>query len=190
MKKESAIRLGLLFVITVAFLLLVKHTALGDFFKFDQLKNAMLEAGITGILLFIAAFVAGTLLNIPGFLFIIVGLLVYGYALGLPVVYFGGLLSVVIHFLFIRSIGGKPLGEIQMPVIKKVMKRIDQNPVKTVALVRIFLFISPPANYTLALSNVTLANYVVGTMIGMIFPMTLLCALLYFAREAVIRWIQ
>lgn len=190
MKKVRIYRIMLLVIIMVSLAVIGRYTSLGEFFSFESLQTKMRDAGITGILIFLGVFVVGTLMNIPGFLFIIVALLVYGYGMGIPIAYGGAFLSVLVHFLVIRSIGGKPLGEIKRPFIRKMMKKLEDQPVKTVTILRILLFVSPPANYALALSKVKLSDFIVGTLIGMILPMTLLILLLHFARDMVVAWVN
>lgn len=185
MKKSTVYRLAALVVVMSALAFLAAYTPLGQYFKFHILQDAMLNAGTWGVLLFIAAFVAGTLLNLPGFLFIILAYLVYGFGWGIPIAYVGALLSVLIHFVVVRAIGGQALGEIKNKTIKKVMKNFDSHPVRTVIVLRLLLFISPPVNYVLALSNVRVGQFLLGTLIGNILPLFVQALLLYFAKDLV-----
>jgi len=189
MKKKTIIRFVILVVVMVTLALLAKYTSLGEFFSFSNLQETMIGAGFPGVVIFLVAFGAGTLMNIPGFLFIIAAIFVYGFSIGVPIAYLGGFLSVLAHFFVVRLIGGSPLNEIKQPFVRKVMDKLKESPIKTVVILRILLFISPPINYALALSNVKVSDFVIGTLIGMVFPMSLLSALLYFAKDTVMAWL-
>lgn len=188
-KRKTVIRLVILVTIMVTLALLARYTSLGSFFSFSNLQDAMVGAGIPGIVIFLATFGVGTLMNIPGFIFIIVAILVYGFGIGIPVAYLGAFLSVLTHFSVVRIIGGSPFKEIKQPFVRKMMDKLAHSPVKTIVILRILFFISPPVNYALALSNVKLPDFVIGTLIGMVFPMSVLCLFLYFAKDTVMAWL-
>ena len=128
-------------------------------------------------------------MNIPGFLFIVVAVLVYGFTIGVPLAYLGGFLSVLTHFTVVRMIGGSPLKEIKQPFIKKMLMKLEQSPIRTVVILRILFFISPPVNYALALSHLKIIDFIIGTVIGMIFPLSMLMVLLYLAQDTVMAWL-
>lgn len=190
MKKSTVYRLAALVVVMSTLAFLAAYTPLGQYFKFHILQDAMLNAGAWGVALFIVAFVVGTLLNLPGFLFIILSFLVYGFGWGLPIAYVGALLSVLTHFVVVRTIGGQALGEIKNKMIRKVMKNFDSHPVRTVIILRLLFFISPPVNYVLALSNVRIRQFVIGTLLGNIIPLGIQALLLYFAKDFVMNKIM
>ena len=189
MKKGTVYRLVALVVIMSGLAFMAAYTPLGEYFKFQVLKDAMQNAGIYGVGVFLLAFIIGTLLNLPGFIFIILALLVYGYGVGIPVAYAGAVLSVWVHFIVVRTIGGKALGEIKNKLLRRVMQNFDTHPVRTVIILRLLFFIAPPVNYVLALSQVKTKHFVSGTLVGIIIPLCFQALLLYFAHDFVMEWI-
>jgi len=83
------------------------------------------------------------------------------------------------------------------PHLTPATERLDQRPLSTVLLLRCCFFMAPPATYALALSvrhvthcaakrqkaltpdsyqSVSLRNYVLGSMLGLLLPLTFICA--------------
>ncbi len=185
MKRKTLIRLVLLFAIMAALAFTATYTPLGQYLTYDYLSETIRGAGLLGYLIFLLAFVLGTMMNLPGFLFIILAYLVYGYQLGFLAAYFGATVAVTCHFAFVRTIGGQALTEIKQPLVKRIMANFDTKPLQTVVVLRVLFFISPPINYLLAFSNVRLNHFVLGTLIGGILPVVTQGAFLYFAKDMV-----
>lgn len=187
MKKKTLIRLVVLFAVMTILAFLATYTPLNQYLTYEYLSEAIRGAGALGFIIFVAAFIFGTLMNLPGFLFIILAYLVYGYGLGFAAAYTGAVLAVIVHFLFVRTLGGEALTEIKQPLVKKIMANFDTKPLRTVIILRVLFFISPPINYVLALSNVKLHHFIIGTMIGGILPLLTQAAFLYFAKDLVMQ---
>ncbi len=86
-------------------------------------------------------------------------------------------ISVGISFIIVRTIGGQPLKEIKRPFLKKWFDRLEQQPLRSMIVIRLFLWAIPPVNYTLAMSGVTFRDYMVAAMIGMTPPFILISVL-------------
>lgn len=141
----------------------------------DAIRGWMLGAGAAGVLLFVAAFALGTLVQIPGMLFVAAAALAYGELAGAAVALVGAVISVATSFWLVRTVGGKLLAEVDKPLMKRVLARLDRAPVRTVALLRLVFWVAPPLNYALALSNVSGRAYLVGSAVGLIVPVTAAC---------------
>lgn len=167
----------------VTLALLAKFTPLGNYLSFTYLSETLQAAGAIGIVIFLVAFVAGALMNLPAFLFTITALLVYGYGWGYVIAGLGSFLAAITHFQVVRTIGGQALTEIKMPLMRKIMANFDTHPLRTVIVLRLIFFVSPPVNYLLALSNVRQRDFIVGTILGLILPLGTHVALLYFTKD-------
>lgn len=189
-KRKTVIRLGILGVVMVSLALLAKFTPLGEYLSYKVLSNALLGAGALGILIYLAAYVGGALMNLPAFLFTVLAFLVYDMGWGYVVAFLGSFLAAYVHFQVVRSIGGQALTEVKIPLMQKIMSRFDSHPLLTVILLRLLFFVSPPVNYLLALSNVRQYHFVVGTLIGNFLPLGIHAAMLYFIRDRVIEMIS
>jgi uncharacterized membrane protein YdjX (TVP38/TMEM64 family) len=55
-------------------------------------------------------------------------------------------------------------------VMSRLLSRLDERPVLTVVLLRLFLWMAPQLNYALALSNIRFRSYFVGTALGLVAP--------------------
>lgn len=190
MKKATVIRLAILGVLMVTLALLAKFTFLGDYLNYRFLSETLLGAGALGVVIFLAAYVGGALMNLPAMLFTATAMLVYGIPMGFPIAFLGSFIASYVHFQVVRSIGGQALSEVKIPLMQKIMARFDSHPMGTVVLLRALFFVSPPVNYLLALSNVRNRDLVLGTLVG-IFPQIVFhSTLIYFTREWVLEAIQ
>ena len=84
--------------------------------------------------------------------------------------YVGGLTSLALSFVVVRTVGGKALSKVRNRWMAKALTALDDRPVRTVALLRLIFWLAPPLNYALALSNVRLRDYLVGSALGFVLP--------------------
>ena len=169
-KKKGKLRLVAVVLLLVGLLVAAKLTGVSDLVTIENMKTWMADAGPWGVLLFVVAFVVGELLQAPGLLFVAVGVISYGRLLGGGLSFAVAVLSVCFSFAIVRLVGGKALGELETPWVKKVMSKLDERPITTIALLRVVLILSPQLNYALALTNVRFRDYLVGSVLGLIPP--------------------
>jgi len=130
------------------------------------------SAGALGVIVFGAAFVGAQLTNVPAIVPLGFGVVFFGPVQGTVIGYAAALVGISIAFFLARSVGGQPLEEIERPFVKRLLARLDERPIRTVALVRLMLWVFPPVNYALAMSSVKYRDYIVGSSIGLIVPMS------------------
>ena len=70
--------------------------------------------------------------------------------------------------------------------MRKWMGRLETQPIRTIALLRLFLLFSPPLNYALALSRVRFRDYLLGSALGLL-PPTVLAVVLF---DEVLAWLR
>ena len=146
---------------------------LHDHLTVDRVRAAMVSAGIAGAALYVIAFCLGELLHVPGLVFVAAGVLAYGPALGGPLAFLGAVVAVSVSFWVVRAIGGRPLGELRHRWARRALAQLDAHPVATIAMLRLVLILSPPLNYVLALSQVSFGHYFLGSVLGLVVPITL-----------------
>ncbi|MBW2460551.1 MAG: VTT domain-containing protein [Deltaproteobacteria bacterium] len=161
-------RIAALTVFTVGIGLYGHYTGIVDDFDVERIRSTVRDAGALGILAFFAVFSIGELFHIPGVVFLVAGLLSWGQTLGFPIVFVGSVISVSISFFVVRAIGGKALAALDRPLILRILARLDDRPIRTVFILRMFLFLAPPLNYALAMTNVRFRHYLVGSALGLI----------------------
>lgn len=160
-----------------------RHSTFSHFFHLDFLTQTMRNTGLFGLVMFTVIYIVGTLMNVPGMIFLFILFLVYDDVSGIAVGYVSTLLAMIAHFKFTRSIAGKPLGEIRQPFIKKQLNNLMEKPVRTTVILRLALFISPPVNYALALSPLRFKHFVIGSMLAMPFNLMANYLLTVYAKD-------
>ena len=152
-------------------------TGVTDDLSVESLRAWLAEAGPAGVLGFFAAFALGTLLHVPGSLFIVAAALAWGQLGGGLIALVGAQLSVIFAFFFVRLLGGRLLAEVERPLVRRLLARLDRAPVRTVAALRLLFWVSPPVTYALALSRVPARAHALGSALGLIPPVMVGAAL-------------
>ncbi|MEO0325025.1 MAG: VTT domain-containing protein [Myxococcota bacterium] len=165
---------------------LAKLTGLGDQLTLEGIRTFMEGAGALGFFAFLAIFALGELLHVPGVVFVAAAIVAYGPVLGGIAGYLGALASVSVSFFVVRGVGGQQLAAVRRPFIQRMLARLDAQPVRVVALLRVALWMAPPLNYALAMSSVRFRAYLIGSALGLALPLTgaaiFIDALLRFIR--------
>ncbi len=176
-------RLALVVAVLGGLLLTFQLTGLREQFSLPFLRELLQENRVTGLLIFVAIFALGNLIQLPGWLFLAAAVLALGPLWGGVATYLAALLSCLITFLVVRMLGGDALQQIDRPLARKILARLHRQPVRSVTLLRLLFQTVPALNYTLALSGVRLRHYMIGTVLGLPLPLILYC--LFFDRIAV-----
>ena len=166
-------RLVALAVLLVGFFVVGWATGWTDRLSLEAVRATMASAGAWGFVLFLVAFVVGELVHVPGVVFLAAAVLAYGRLVGFGAAYLGAILSVVVSFLVVRAVGGRPLGALSHPRALRVLAHLEQRPVLVISALRLVLWMAPALNYALALSPVRLRDYVIGSVLGLLFPLAL-----------------
>lgn len=161
-------------LVLVGLLLGIAHAiGLTENFTVEYARDRMEAAGPWGILVFVALFIVGDLLHVPGLVFVAGAILAYGTIEGLVLGYFGALVGQSFNFWLIRKVGGRPLADIERPLVKKVMSNLSERPIRTVIVLRLIFVVTPAVNYGLAMSQLSYRNYLFASAVGLIPPMVL-----------------
>ncbi len=119
--------------------------------------------------LFIAAFVAGSFVGLPGMAFVIGGRLAFGPYLGFAVGFGGGMLAVTVPFLFARRMrraGSDPWRPTRRH-LRRMFDLLETHPFRAVLALRLVLWFNPPLSYALALTTVPLRTYVAACALAL-----------------------
>ena len=182
--RASLLRLALLLALTAALFVVARATGLSDRVSVEQLRAWMLASGALGVVLFAAAFSAGLLLHLPGWMFVAAAVLAYGRLRGGFLSFVSAVIAVSVTFLFVRLVGGEPLAAVERPLFKRVLSRLDDRPLQTVIALRILFFMTSLVNYTLGLSRLRFRDYLLGSAIGLVIPILVET----LAVDQIIRW--
>lgn len=167
---QSRFKIILFFALVAAFFLVKELTPVGRQLTVENLRLLIEPLGAWGAVIFVAAFVIGTILQIPGILFYSASFLIFGSLLGGVIAYVGSLLAVIGSFYFARHMGGTMLDRISHPRIRKWLRKLEQKPVLIIGILRTFMWVSPPLNYALAFSTIPSRKYIIGSTLGLAVP--------------------
>ncbi len=168
-------RLLIILTFLAALFLLLHFSGIKDNFEIGFLRRQFQENALVGILLFTALFVVGNLVRVPGLIFLAAALLALGQVMGGLVTYIAAVASCLVTFLVIRLLGGDALRKLKWKRAVRLLERLDRHPIASVVVLRTFLMVAPPLNYALAMSGVKFRHYLIGTILGIPFPLTVLC---------------
>ncbi len=164
-------------VIAVLAVLLVAFQMSGmrDHLDLAFLRELILRHRLGGLLLFVLLFAVGNLVQIPGWIFLAAAVLTLGRVWGGAVTYLAAMVSCALTFLAIRALGGDALRLIENRLALKILRRLDEHPVGSVALLRVLFQTMPAMNYALAMSGIGFRQYMLGTAVGLPLPIALYC---------------
>ncbi len=188
MKSKTLLRVIVLALVSLVLMLIGKHSPLSVYFSLDGLTEIILASGAYGIVLFIIAYTVGTLMNIPGVIFLFIGFMVYKGFAGIAIGFIATIIAMVVHFFFVRLMAGEALAEIKQPFIKKQMLKLTEHPIRTTVVLRLILFVSPPVNYALALSSIRFKDFILGSVIALPANIMLNYFLMAVAKDQMLRW--
>ena len=183
MSNKTIFRVVILLAVSLLLMIVGRYSPLSTYFTIEYLEGAIQEAGAFGVLFFVLVYTIGTLMNIPGFLFLFVGFLVYKGIDGVLVGYLASVVAVTVHFFFVRFMAGEALSEIKQPFVRKQMKRLSKSPINTTVVLRLIFYVSPPVNYALALSNIKWHHSLIGTMLAFPFNVLFNYTWMMFAKD-------
>lgn len=170
----------LLFLMTI--ITLAQVSGLRSQFNLAYLRGILDGHPVEGLLIFVVLFALGNLIQLPGWLFLASAVLVLGPVWGGIVTYVAACVACALTFLLVRWLGGAALRRLSNPLAQRLLARLDAQPVRSVALLRILFQTLPALNYTLALSGLQFRQYALGTLLGLPVPIALYC--LFFEQLA------
>jgi uncharacterized membrane protein YdjX (TVP38/TMEM64 family) len=136
-------------------------------------------------IIFVLLFSLGNLVQIPGGVFLAAAVLVWGQWIGGVATLAAANVSCLVTFLLVRCLSGNALEQINNPRITKILHPLATHPVRCVLFARIVFQTFPALNYALAMSNIKLGHYALGTLLGLPLPIALFCIFFDFLLKAV-----
>ncbi len=163
-------------VLFLAILLAVfELSGLRSHFNLEFLRQQFLANRISGLLIFILLFSLGNLIQIPGWVFLGAAVLALGRTWGGLATYGAACISCTLTFFTIRFVGGDALRQMNNKIAIALLRRIDAQPIRSIALLRVLFQTMPALNYALALSGIKFRHYLIGTLVGLPLPIALYC---------------
>jgi uncharacterized membrane protein YdjX (TVP38/TMEM64 family) len=164
------VRLAALATLAAGLIVAGRATGLSAYLSPERIRSVTSAAGPWGPILLVVVFCVSELANVPVVVLVPVAVVAYGRTGGGAISFVGAIAAVSVSFAVARGIGGKPLAAIRWSFARRVLARLEARPVCNIALLRLVLWMAPPLNYALALSNVRFRSYLVGTALGLMVP--------------------
>jgi len=162
------LRIGALVVLTVALIGIGHATGATEHLTRDRIQAMMLDLGALGFLAYVVVFAVGELMHVPGMAFVVAAMLAYGPVLGAGAGLVGAVVSLTVSFYVVRLVGGQPLGDVQRPIVRRILAQLDRRPIATIAILRVLVQLLPALNYGLAMSRVRYRDYIAGSVLGLL----------------------
>ena len=167
-KKPQLLRIGILVVILLGFYLLASYTGFLEELTVENVRETVSEAGLWGVFVYLVAYTLGLMIQIPGLVFVAAAIMVFGKFWGALLGFVGTVIAISINFVFIRSVGGRALDLIPGKFMKRVLDRLETNPIKTTVALRLIFWLAPPVTGALALSSIRYRDFIIGSALGMV----------------------
>lgn len=177
-RDSSVGRFGRLLAV-VAFLALLLGLAevagLRQHVSLEYLQQQLAANRLSGLALFVLLFMVGNLIQIPGWLFLAAAVLALGRTWGGLVTYLAASSSCAATFFAIRLIGGDALARLENKTALRLLGQLKSHPVRSIVILRTLFQTLPALNYSLALSGIGFAPYMLGTLLGLPLPIAAYC---------------
>ncbi len=118
---------------------------------------------------FVVAFSLGQLLHLPGTAFVLAARTAYGPLWGFALAYGGAIIAVTVPFVLTRRARGTTARSWRprWRWLARLLEGVEVRPVRSVVLLRLVLWLSPPLGYALAFTGIRTRDYVVGSALGL-----------------------
>ena len=150
------------------------------FSSLDAVQETVQGYGAWGPLIYIVAFALGEPVGLTGIVLTISAALIWPWYLAFAFSWVASMGASAFGFWLSRNIG-RDFVEKRLPArFNKYNDRLKKNPLKTVIIIRLVLFLFPGAHFFFGVSKVPFAPFMLGSIIGL-FPGIFLFS--YFAGK-------
>jgi uncharacterized membrane protein YdjX (TVP38/TMEM64 family) len=136
----------------------------------SSIEHWLESLGSAAPVLFVCAFVIGSMIGLPGMAFVIGGRLAFGPELGFALGYGAGLLACTVPFATARRLrrGQPSTWRPRNRLAARAFDMLETHPLRSVIALRLVLWFNPPLSYALALTPVPGRAYFAGCAIALL----------------------
>lgn len=135
----------------------------------QQLRDTLMQVGfVQAAIIYIVLYTVRPLLFFPGSVLSASAGVVFGSWFGLLFTYIGGTSSAVFAFLIARFFGRDAVAGKQNRFAQKWDKKLQDNGLETVLLMRLLFFPFDAVNFGCGLTSMKLRDFTIGTIIGIL----------------------
>ncbi|HJW69203.1 MAG TPA: FAD-containing oxidoreductase [Candidatus Binatia bacterium] len=167
--RSSATRLVMLALVAIAVVAAVKLLPVNDWLL--AFVGWIRSAGVTGMVVFVFAYVLACILLLPGLILTLGAGFAYGVAVGIPLVWVSANLGAAVAFLLGRTLARDRIAArvADNPKFAAIDRAVGREGLKIVLLTRLSpAFPFNLLNYAYGLTQVTFRDYAIGSLVGMI----------------------
>ena len=176
LNNKKTLRIFFVISFMVILFILADATGLRERITTTYIKNLFLEHKLVGSVLFVSLFAIGNIFYIPGWVFLVGGILAVGEWYAGPLAFLGGVASSVLSYILVGLAGKDALRALEKKRYAKLFfKHLDDKPIRTIILLRFIFQTAPFLNYALILSKVRFRDFWWGTFFGLPIPIFLYC---------------
>lgn len=155
----------------------------------ERARALLDDLGLWAPVLFVLVFSLLEPFFVPGLAFMIPAGLVFSFPELFLLTWLGSIGAGVVGFSFARFVG-REFVESRLPArLRRYDEDLSRRGLRTVILVRLTLFLAPPAHWLLGLSRVRFGPFVLGTAIGFVPGIALASYLIVFLGESIGDWL-
>ncbi len=147
--------------------LLFRYTSVRTCLTPAMLGKFFESIGPWGPLIYVAIFIVGGCLFIPGSLLVGLGAAIFGPYQGFVYVWIGAMLGAGASFFLARTLGRELAASLIGDRFKKYDDAIEKNGFSTVFYLRLINFPYTPMNFGMGLTQVRFSDYMTATALGM-----------------------
>lgn len=178
LERKHGLKIAVFLIVILAIVCIGLFTDVSRHLSPENLKGYLALAGPYAPILFITAFIAGFFLRIPGFIFIILGVIVFKRLPAIVYSFIAITLGTSLTFLIARFFLHDTVARIEIRGVKNLNEKAAQRGFLTVLCLRLIFFLIPPLNWVLGVTKVKYRDYLFGTMLG-VAPGVLIIALVF-----------
>ncbi len=167
-RKKAITKVLILVVFIIGAIYLVRFTPVKAYLTAEALGRFLDTAGFWAPLVFVAVYILGVCLFVPGTLLTGLGAAIFGAYWGFVYVWFGAMLGASAAFFIGRTLGREFAASLIGDKLKKYDEAIERNGFATVLYLRLVYFPFTPMNFGMGLTGVRFWDYFSGTGLGII----------------------
>lgn len=170
--RSTRLRLGLVFAGAASLCVLWWTGALAGLAEPERIRALLSETGALGPLLWLLAFTCLEPFGMPGAVFVIPASLLWPPEVAIPMCVAGATGAGVFAFVLARWIGPDAIVARLPERVRRHTARARERGFRTALVVRLVLFLFPPAHWALGISGIRFTPFLLGSALGFLPGMT------------------
>lgn len=166
LEPKNWLKIVLFLVVVLVVVFAALYTDVSQYSSPERLRSYLAFSGQYAPLIFIAAFIAGLFLRIPGFAFIILAAVVFGKFPAMIYSFIAIAAGTSLTFFIARFFLCDTVSKMEIRGVRGLNEKITRRGFLTVFLLRLVFFLMPPVNWVLGVTGVKYRDYLLGTILG------------------------